>query len=305
MKNPPLVSIIILTYNHDYAILDSLDCVFSQNYPNYEVIIADDCSTDNTQTYLTNYKKENPDKKLKLVLNKKNLGITGNHNSALSYANGKYIIINGGDDQLLPGKIETQVQYLEKNHDCNFCYHNMEAFDVNTNKFLYYTHYDGKGKRKRDFGSAIDAIETGVFFSPVSVMFRRQNIPPNLFDKRIPNTSDWLFFVEMLIIGGGNAFYIDKVLGRYARSSNSNTVNRPPNHIIEIDLLNSCVILLLKYPEYSGAITRRLSHFIYRLRKFNPCQFLFYCFLSLKITFSFKPLISILIFFLTFGKVKK
>ena len=304
MSNSPLVSIVILTHNHDSSISKNLDMILDQDYDNIEIIVGDDASSDATPLILKQYKQSHPDK-ITIILNESKLGITGNCNSALSVCSGKYITFNGGDDQMLPGKISTQVDYLESHPDCDLCYHNMEAFDAKTDEVLYYTHLDGNGRRKRDIGNVRDAIKEGVFFSPVSAMIRMADIPKNLFDTRLPNTSDWLFFVEVLAQGGGQAEYIDAILGRYARSINSITINRPKDFVIEIDLLNSCNILLVKFPQYYKQILYRYSRLIFRMRNKDKENYAKYLKTSLGIKITLKALIAYLLYIGTLGRVRK
>ncbi len=304
MNNTPLVSIHILTYNHVNYIANGLDSILSQDYENYEIVIGDDASTDGTQDILKKYKEKYPDK-ITLVLHEVNQGITKNCNSVLKLCKGKYFVAIGGDDQMLPCKLSIQVEYMEKNPNCNMCYHNMEAFDLETNEFLYYTHYDGNGKRKRDNGTVREAIKEGVWFSPVSAMIRMENIPDGGYNERIPFASDWLFYVEVFA-AGGTIEYIDKVLGRYGRSSNNITIkDRSNDYTLDLDILDSCNILLTKYPQYHSEIIYRYSEFLRGLRLKNNKNYLTWVISSLKIGFNSKSFILLLIYLFTFGKVKK
>lgn len=302
-KNKPLVSISILTYNHVNYISNGLDSILSQSYDNYEIIIGDDASTDGTQEVLLKYKEKYPNK-IKLLLHEYNLGVTKNCNTVLSQCRGKYFVAIGGDDQMLAEKLSTQVEYLENNLNCNMCYHNMEAFDLETDEFLYYTHYDGKGKKKRDNGTIKEAIREGVFFSPVSLMLRMKNIPPGLYDERIPIASDWLFYVDVLI-KGGNIEYIDEVLGKYGRTDSNITINRGKDFKLEIDILNSINIMLIKYPQYSEEVIYRYSSVLLGMRLKDSSNYNVYLKSSLKINFRFKSFVAYILYKLSFGKIKK
>ena len=149
MNSVPLVSVLITTFNHEKFINDCINSVVAQDYPNVEIIVGDDASLDSTQEVLKSIDSNNPGR-IKLLLSEVNEGVTKNCNRLLRESKGKYICFIGGDDLIFPTKVSCQVEYLELNPNCNMCFHNMEAFDSETGDFLYYTHDDGNGKRKRD-----------------------------------------------------------------------------------------------------------------------------------------------------------
>ena len=101
VSSVPLVSIIILTYrNHDY-IFETLDSVFRQNYPNIELIVSDDGSSEFPQEEIERYILHRKDKNIKCIkinCEKQNLGTVKHFNKALSLTSGEYIIALAGDD---------------------------------------------------------------------------------------------------------------------------------------------------------------------------------------------------------------
>ena len=104
MKNndSPLVSVAVITYNQKSYLRDCVESILAQDYPNIEIVVADDCSTDGTQDMLHEYKKNHPGMfVLKFV--EKNQGITPNSNLAYFSCTGRYIAWIGGDDLMLPG----------------------------------------------------------------------------------------------------------------------------------------------------------------------------------------------------------
>src|SRR3990167_10551260 len=107
MFSCPLVSISIPTYNCADFIRECLDSIIQQEYSNFEIIISDDASTDNTQIILSEYLQKYPDM-IKLNINPHNLGISKNSNVILSFCKGKYVAMFAGDDVMLPGKIGSQ-----------------------------------------------------------------------------------------------------------------------------------------------------------------------------------------------------
>lgn len=113
MEKKPLVSILIITYNSADYVIETLDSALAQTYNNIEIIITDDCSTDNTVSLCRNWmeKHSNIDKTIKLVEAKANTGVSGNCNRGLQASNGEWIKTIAGDDMLAPTAIEDYIRY--------------------------------------------------------------------------------------------------------------------------------------------------------------------------------------------------
>ncbi|EKG0058027.1 glycosyltransferase, partial [Vibrio cholerae] len=255
----PLVSVAIITYNQKEYLRECIESCLIQDYPNFEIVIADDCSTDGTQDMLLEYKTAYPSKFV-LRFSEKNQGITTNSNAAHFACSGKYIAWMGGDDLMLPGKIAKQVEFMENNPDCTICYHNLDVFDSKTDKTLYF--FNDKLKFN---GNIKTAIRYGTFNGACSNIVRAEKTPVHGFDNRLPVASDWLYWVETLS-NGGTINYIDDILGRYRRHSNN--ITRKESFITqnELDHLVSCQIMLSKFPQYFNDIMYIYSKRILGLR---------------------------------------
>lgn len=123
MATLPKLSIGILTYAHEHYIRQSLDSVFSQNLTiDFEVVIADDCSPDNTREILKEYAAKYP--QIKLLFQEKNVGYRQNHLDLLNALQGEYVAYLEGDDYwTYNDKLQTQVDFLEANPDHVFHFH--------------------------------------------------------------------------------------------------------------------------------------------------------------------------------------
>lgn len=112
------VSIIVLTYYHEQYIEAAIDSVLQQKCDfNYEIIIADDSSKDNTINILQGYKNKLSNR-MKIILHDKNVGTTKNLYDAYMQCNGKYIVHLSGDDKYTDvNKLQKQVDFLEFNRD--------------------------------------------------------------------------------------------------------------------------------------------------------------------------------------------
>ena len=114
----PMVSILTITYNHEKYISQAIDSFLMQKTDfNFEIVIGEDFSTDNTRKIIEVYQKKHP-KKIKLLPSDKNLGIEANFFRTTQACNGKYIAICDGDDYWIDeNKLQLQVDFLENNKD--------------------------------------------------------------------------------------------------------------------------------------------------------------------------------------------
>ncbi len=110
MKNP-LVSVLIAAYNSEKFIDEALQSVWNQTYGNYEVIVVNDGSTDNTLAALEQWQEKIT------IINKSNGGISSARNAALAVSRGSIIAFLDADDIWLPNKLEEQLRFLEHNPD--------------------------------------------------------------------------------------------------------------------------------------------------------------------------------------------
>lgn len=109
----PFVSVVMPAFNAAKYIDLAIQSILNQTYPNFEFIIINDASTDNTKNKIEYYK--NKDKRIILLNNKKNLGVTESLNKGLARAKGKYVVRMDADDWSYPKRILTQVQLMESN----------------------------------------------------------------------------------------------------------------------------------------------------------------------------------------------
>jgi glycosyltransferase involved in cell wall biosynthesis len=294
----PLVSIAVITYNQKDFLKECIESILIQDYENIEIVIADDCSNDGTQFMLQEYQLKFPGKFV-LVLSEKNLGITKNSNRAHFACSGKYIFWMGGDDLMLPGKIFKQVSYMENNPSCSICYHNLEVFESTTNTTLFLlnnSHNSFTGDFKK-------VVSKGVFNGACSTVVRSEKSPKKGFDERIPIASDWLYWMQTLL-NGGEIKYIDEVLGRYRRHNN-NVTNNLLKFNGQIDHLNSCTIMLLEVPQYSREILKRYYEILRSLRIYDPKNYYSWLLASLNVSINLKTLFLLLVYCISFGKIKK
>lgn len=109
MIDYPLISIAMATYNGEKYLKRQIDSIYSQTYKNIEVIVTDDCSTDETVKILEQYAKT---RGLKYYINEENLGYVKNFEKAVSLCQGEYIALSDQDDIWLPQKLSTLIENI-------------------------------------------------------------------------------------------------------------------------------------------------------------------------------------------------
>ncbi len=221
----PLVSVLVVSYNQEDFIEEALRSALDQDYDNLRVVIADDGSTDRTPEFIMAIAEEYPGRLVPLV-GGPNLGITGNSNRALEACEGKYVAFMGGDDVLLPGKIRAQVRWMEERPNLVMSYHDLDVFDSEsgTTLWIWTDHHTTRS------GGAACVVENGTFMGATSVMVRLDLVPDLKFDPRIPISSDWLYWIEVLAISGKEIGFMPGIYARYRRHSRNVTVTHYLGH---------------------------------------------------------------------------
>lgn len=124
-----LVSIIMPSYNTGKFITESIESVIHQTYRNWELIIVDDCSTDDTDDVVKPYLA---DSRVNYLKNEKNSGAAVSRNRALREAKGRWIAFLDSDDLWTPRKLEKQIDFMEKSN-YSFSYTNYNEIDEGSN----------------------------------------------------------------------------------------------------------------------------------------------------------------------------
>jgi glycosyltransferase involved in cell wall biosynthesis len=171
--NPVLLSVCLITYNHERYLRQAIEGVLMQKTDfSWELIIADDCSTDNAKEIILEYKDKYPDR-IKLLLHEKNVGAAANFIELLSASTAKYLAYFEGDDFWTdPLKLQKQVDFLE--HNPEYVCHCHNASVMMDDKIIRdYTTLASGNMTKETFLKVL-TIPTG------SVLFR------NIFQQKMP-----------------------------------------------------------------------------------------------------------------------
>ena len=129
MERKPKVSVCMPTYNKADFIAEAIQSVLDQTFKDFELIITDDVSSDNSEEIIRSFN----DPRIKFIKNKKNLGMINNWNKAVSMANGEYITILHGDDRYLPEFLAAESEILDKSPNVGYVFSACNIIDENGN----------------------------------------------------------------------------------------------------------------------------------------------------------------------------
>ena len=265
------LSVCLITYNHEQFIIQALESSLAQktNFE-FEIVIGEDRSTDDTARILTEYQRRYPDK-IRLLLPEQNLGPNRNFANTIQACRGEYIALLEGDDYWSsPTKLQEQVDFLDSHAECAICFHAVKVF-----------HEDGSVAARvqprfghKKISTIEDLLGLGNFIPTCATVFRNGLITefPNWFYAlRIAD-----FTLHVLNARYGKIGYINKVMGAYrihggGTFSAASTSGNAQEVIRTYDYLNS--YLDYRYDRTIKAIQNYwLAIDYYRKGKFKKAQ---------------------------------
>jgi glycosyltransferase involved in cell wall biosynthesis len=188
MTSPVLFSIVIPTYNRADLILDTLNSVFQQTFTNYEVIVVDNCSTDNTEEILDSYIKDGT---IKFIKHEKNYERARSRNTGMENATGKFVTFLDSDDFMYRNNLADAAEFVANNPDIK-CFHNLYELLNSEKKVL----------RKYTFpplDNQLTAIVAGNFMSCIGNFIHRDIYSNFRFDtfSELTGAEDWEFWLRV------------------------------------------------------------------------------------------------------------
>lgn len=208
-----LISIITPNYNCESFISQTIESVLKQTYSQWELIIVDDCSTDNSYKIAIDYASY--DKRIKVIKNEKNFGAAISRNKALDIAKGEYIAFLDSDDLWEPNKLEYQLKFMQENN-CDFSFTRYNLIDEDNNEFKKIA----KIVKRLTYFKYLHHCYTGC----LTVMYRF-DIAEDLRSFNIKNNNDYGLFLQV-VRNASNAMGINKVLAHYRIRKSSISRNK-------------------------------------------------------------------------------
>lgn len=279
MNEKPLVTVIVPSYNHAKYIEHCLKSIVSQSYDNIELIIIDDYSVDNSFDILSEWvpRLKKCFKRVILLKNDKNLGITRTLNRAVKEARGKYIKLIASDDLILCNGIEKLVDYYEMNQECDVIFSNVYLGDEKT-LFIKSNNYElplfyekklntGKITFKRLFKEN--------YIVAVGVMFLKDTfLKYGLFDEDI-GIEDWEYWLRVSRTGIIRYADIVATVYRINNSSITHYQNSNDGEKKFIYMMLNEVKIIEKYKKQAGIYgdIKLIKYCFWRLIKSNKLKY--------------------------------
>lgn len=237
MNELPLISVIMPCYNREKYVVEAIESILNQTYSNFEFIIIDDCSTDNTFEVVKEYAKK--DNRIIALRNDKNYSIVHSLNKGIKLARGKYIARMDDDDISLPKRFEKQVEFLENNEDVIVLGTFIKVFTDDMKEYYSWI---------TETNPEVIKILIN-FFNPIchpSVMIRKSFLE----EKKLTYAKEYEFAEEyylwnQIIQNGGKIVNLSDILLKFRThhkriSENKNSSNKMNDlfHAIRLNLLN-------------------------------------------------------------------
>jgi len=260
----PLVSVIIPTYNREKFLPYALESVRAQTYKNWELIIIDDGSTDNTENICRNFAK-NIDQPFKYFY-QENQGVASARNYGLKVAKGDFIAFLDSDDRWYPWHLAKNLRAFEYNHDLNFVFSAERKINLQSNRIVYYHNFFINRKPhpilfvnfvkngsfyflKNDNLLRETVLEYGLPSGLQCMIFRTAAIKNYFFDDKLKIGEDREFIFKQLLLYGKCAFTLTVTVQRFVHGDHLSGENISDFEKLELvaENLIRCYRSLLPY----------------------------------------------------------
>jgi alpha-1,3-rhamnosyltransferase len=188
-KQLPLVSVAVITYNSSKYVLETLESIKAQTYQNIELIISDDCSTDNTMQQCKNWCEQNKKRfaRIQYVEVEQNTGVSANCNRAEDASEGEWVKLIAGDDMLLPNCITDFMDYVQTHNDVVYVFGKVKYLGQQLKNEIDYSFYQTNNPEEQ-----LRKIVIGTFIPACTCFYnrvrsRREGLR---YDERIPMFED-------------------------------------------------------------------------------------------------------------------
>jgi glycosyltransferase involved in cell wall biosynthesis len=234
------------SYNHEKYLAQAIQSVLDQTFSDFELIVVDDASTDNSKTVIETYQAKDP--RVKAFFHKKNMGISKTLNDCLRQAHGKYVSFVGSDDGWFPDKLEKQLGVIERYEDC-IVWSEGKIID-SQGVFMEQNVTEHQLSPKRKSGNLFQELLREDFVFGQSALLKTEFAREVAFNENLQLVADHQFFVdlakehEFVFLNAPLAYY--RVHGQNITSKNEQLWFKERillrNHFLE---------------EYGGQISRR------------------------------------------------
>jgi len=213
---PCTISVVIPSFNTGQYLKEAIESVFTQSFQDYELIVVDDGSTDNTKEICEKYKDR------LIYIYQENKGPASARNTGIRYAQGKFIALLDADDMFLPNKLERQIQAFEENPEIDCCY--TQCYFCNENGVVYDTFL----KNHRCPDDPLRYFVSVIFPATSSAIMVRKKclFEIGLYDENLERCED--YDLEIRLASNCRFWYIDEPLVKIRHHSSNMSRSASP-----------------------------------------------------------------------------
>jgi len=259
----PLVSVVMSVYNSKKYLRQAIDSILQQTFNNFEFIIINDGSTDNSLELI----KSNTDDRI-ILINQENQGIAVSLNNGIKIAKGKYIARMDADDISHKNRLKTQTNFLNENPDVIVVGSNADVIDKDGD-FVYLT------KNALDNNTLKKSLPLSTPFIHPSVMFRREIFFKAGMYPNIPIAQDVLLFSKMVTYGSFANLHDPLIKYRISPSSSSRRSKETRNR------LKQTILYYNKYHKLEQNHVNKLNESLHDIND-NQKKYYYYTLLAKK-----------------------
>ena len=210
------ISVIVPVYNAEKYLTACLDSILSQTYQDFELILVDDCSTDNSVALLEELLEQRKDVRLRLVKKERNQGAAAARNTGLDMASGRYIAFLDADDVWLPHRLEAGLRFMEEKK-AGFVFSAYEFGDEQARGTGKIVHVPEKLTYRKALSRTVVFTTTTLFDTTLvpKELLRMPTVPSE-------DTATWW----QILRNGHVAYGLDQVLAIYRRPAKSLSSNK-------------------------------------------------------------------------------
>lgn len=211
-----LISIIVPTHNSEKYVMKTINSVLNQTYQNFEIIVIDDCSTDDTARIIRSIS----DNRIIFLVNEEQSGAAVSRNRGIAQANGDYIAFLDGDDIWYKTKLKDQLSFMKDNDYC-FSFTNYDEIDENDNSRGTVI----SGPKVLTHKSFLKTNYVGC----LTVMYKRDIYPDLQIPETVYKRNDYALWLKLS--EKTKCYHLNKVLASYRKTTNSLSSGKKRNLI--------------------------------------------------------------------------
>ena len=255
-----MISIIMATYNRAHFILETLQSIQNQSYIDFECLIIDDGSTDNTFNVVTDFIKNDNRFSYQNRPDNYKKGLPGVRNYGLDICKGDYIIFFDDDDIIHPDNLKVCLEVLQ-NYNLDFCHYKKFAFEKNIPEFKS---VEITNKQPLSIADIESIVTQKIGIASCTVLWNKDCFKKHRFNEELMYAEEWECYIRMLL-EGLEGIMIDPILYYYRIHPNSNTSEYYKNNSIRKASKKEAILLVIQKLNEKGVLNNSLLHYFIQM----------------------------------------